>query len=268
MVSIILASMLFGCFTLAGARFLFRRVRQFLRWRRDTLMRPWKQLLLILPPLALSLVIFGGPLLAVPEKCPAQRGDLHTVTAPVNTVQEYETHQATGRSIRIVKRYYIYPEGYDGSLYVPDNFRFDQEDFLRWAGSEEITFLYARTGGRLTVYQIQRGNTVFLDYASTRERLMVTFLTDLLMMLAALLFGLGGSVYLPEFLSPKDKSKRTERILGLIFAALFAAAIVLLYGLIESQPKITETSADNGIRSEICVAVPFTLSEKRAKPLL
>lgn len=260
MVSIILAAVLFGGITLAGVRFLFRHVRQFFRWRRDTLMRPWQQLLLILPPLALSLVVFGGPLSAVPEEYPAQLGDLQEVTAPVDMVREYETHQATGRSIRIVKRYYIYLEGYEGSLYIPDEFRFDQEDFLRWAGSEEVTFLYARTDGRLTIYQIQRGDQVFLDYARARERLTVTFLADLLMMLAALLFGLGGSIYLPEFLSPKDRSKRTERILGLIFAALLVTVIVLLYGLLNSQPKITESFADtSGLLTEkACLLEDFS----------
>lgn len=242
MARIIIVTVIFGGFALAGAVLLFRRVRRYFRWRKSTLMSPEKQLLLMLPGLVLSLVLLGGPLLTVPEKCPAQRGELEGVTAPVDMVRQYETHHVSGRSVQIVRNYYIYLEGRDGSLYVPNNFRFDQDAFLRWAGSEQVTFLYASTGGRLTVYQIQRGDGVFLSYFKARECLTVTFLSDLFIWLAVLLFGLGGSVYLPEFLSHRDKQVREQRILGLIFMVLLLVVIVLCTYL-AGRPKITETHA-------------------------
>lgn len=127
-------------------------------------------------------------------------------------------------------------------LYVPDNFSFDWDAFLHWAGPEKVTFLYARTAGRLTVYQIQQGDRVFLGYSQAWERLMTTFLSDFLMWLTLLLFGLGGSVYLPEYLSPDDKTKRNKRILGLAFAALALEAFVVLNHL-ASRPEIAKTYA-------------------------
>lgn len=242
MARIIIVTMIFGGFALAGAVFLFRRVRRCLRWRKNTFMPLGKQMFLMLPGVVLSLVLFGGPLLTVPEKCPVKRSGLKEVTAPVDMVRQYETHQLSGRSVQIVRNYYIYLEGRDGSLYVPNNFRFDQDAFLCWAGSEQATFLYAGTGGRLTVYQIQRGDEVFLSYSKARECLTVTFLSDLLIGLAALLFGLGGSVYLPEFLNHRDKQVWEQRILGLVFVALLLVVIVLCTYL-AGRPKITETHA-------------------------
>lgn len=242
MVRIIIVTVTFGGFALAGTVFLFRRVRRYFRWRKNTSLAPEKHLLLMLPALVLSFVLFGGPLLTVPEKYPAHRGELKEVTAPVDVVRQYETHQMSGRSVQIVRNYRIYLEESDGSLYVPNNFRFDQDAFLRWAGSEQVTFLYASTGGRLTVYQIQRGDGVFLAYSKARECLTVTLLSDLFIWLAALLFGLGGSVYLPEFLNHRDKKVREQRILGLVFMVVLLVVIVLC-GYLASRPKITETHA-------------------------
>lgn len=242
MARIIIVTVIFGGFALAGTVFLFRRVRRYLRWRKSASMSPEKQLFLMLPGLVLSFILLGGPLLTVPEKCPAQRGELEEVTAPVDMVRQYETHQVSGRSVQVVRNYYIYLEGRDGSLYVPNNFRFDQDAFLCWAGSEQVTFLYASTGGRLTVYQIQRGDGVFLSYSKARECLTLTFLSDLFIWLAVLLFSLGGSAYLPEFLSHRDKQVREQRILELVFVALLVVVIVLCTYL-ASRPKITETHA-------------------------
>jgi hypothetical protein len=240
---IIIIVLLWGTFDLAGLSFLIKRLRRFLRWHRETLTPTYKQMLLLLPALALSILIFGQALVRTAKEVPAEWADLKTITAPVESVREYESHQVSGRSIQIVKRYYIYLEGYSGSLHVPNNFRFDQDAFLAWAGPEEITFYYARTGGRLVAYQIQRGDDeVFLDFQWANEQLTVTFLSHLLTMLAVLLFALGGSFTLPEFLHTKDRAVRHERRAALAFIALL---VVLLIGVrFVSKPTVTDTPAD------------------------
>lgn len=262
MARIIIATMLFGGFSLAAAGFFFRRVYRYFQWRKKTSMPLWVQLILILLPMTLTLVVFGRPLLKVPAECPVSRSELKEITAPVDYVQEHESHQTTKQSVRIVKRYCIYLQGYSQYLYIPDNFRFDQDAFLCWAGPDEITFLYARTGGRFTVYQIQRGAQVFLDYSHTHEMLTTTFLTDLFALLTMLLLGLGGSVYLPEYLSPHDKAKRGQRILGLVFMALMLMTLVFLT-ILSRQPKVTETPADTSDLLVVTVEEGVTLTLPR-----
>lgn len=262
MARIIIATMLFGGFSLAAVVFFFRRVYRYFQWRKKTSMPLWGQLILILLPMTLTLMVFGQPLLEVPAECPVPLNELKEITAPVDYVQERESHQASGRSVRVVKRYRIYLEGCSDYLYIPDNFRFDQDAFLHWAGPEEITFLYARTGGRFTVYQIQRGTNVFLDYSHTHEMLTTTFLTDLFANLTMLLLGLGGSVYLPEFLSPRDKAKRGERILYLVFAASVLVLFVFLSNLV-GQPKVTESPADTSDLLVVTVEEGVTLTLPR-----
>lgn len=262
MVRITIVSVLWGAFVLAGLRFLIRRIGRFFRWRRETLLPTWKQLLLLLPALALSVLIFGQALLRAADEVPASYAELKTITAPVESIREYESHQVSGRSVQIVKRYYIYLKGYSGSLHVPHNFRFDQDAFLAWAGPEEITFLYARTGGKLVAYQIQRGeDEVFLDFQWADEQLTVTFLTHLLTMLALLLFALGGSLTLPEFLHPKDRAVKRERQAALCFIALLT---VLLIGTgIVSKPTVTDTPADTAPLLEEVVAYNLSVTLPR-----
>ena len=262
MARIIIATTLFGGFSLVAAGFFFRRVYRYFQWRKKTSMPLWGQLILILLPMTLTLVVFGQPLLKVPAECPVPLSELKEITAPVDYVQERESHQASGRSVRVVKRYRIYLEGCSDYLYIPDNFRFDQDAFLHWAGPEEITFLYARTGGRFIVYQIQRGTNVFLSYSHTHEMLTTTFLTDLFANLTMLLLGLGGSVYLPEFLSPRDKAKRGERILFLVFAASALVLFVFLSNLV-GQPKVTESPADTSDLLAVTVEEGVTLTLPR-----
>lgn len=114
MFSIIVAAVIFGGFTLAGAKVLLHRVRRYLRWRRETSMAPWKRGVLILFPLVLALAVFGRPLLAAPSEYPAQRSQLREITAPVEMAWEYQSQRATGRSIQAVKEYRIYLEDHDG----------------------------------------------------------------------------------------------------------------------------------------------------------
>ena len=92
-------------------------------------------------------------------------------------------------------------------------------------------------------YQIQRGDDeVFLDFQWANEQLTVTFLSHLLTMLAVLLFALGGSFTLPEFLHTKDRAVRHERRAALAFIALL---VVLLIGVrFVSKPTVTDTPAD------------------------
>lgn len=253
-------ALLWGAFALAGLRFLVKRLRGFLRWRRETLTPTWKQMLLLLPVLALSVLIFGQALVRAAKEVPASWEDLQSITAPVASVREYESHQMSGRSIQIVKRYYIYLEGYSGSLHVPHNFRFDQDAFLSWAGPEEITFYYARTGDHLIAYQIQRGeDEVFLDFQWADEQLTVTFLTHLLTMLAALLFALGGSFALPAFLHTKDKAAKHERRVTLAFIALLV--VLWLCADLIRKPTVTDTPADTAPQLEeiVCYNVSVTL---------
>ena len=149
-------------------------LRKYLRWRRDTPISGGKQACIILPPVLLILALFLPMLARLPEELPASREELKELTAQVDAVRQYEyTRRRGGRyaSIYYEYRHYISLKGYTGSLLVPENFGFDQEEFLDWAGTDPVTFRYALTGGRATVYEIQGADGfLFLDYSSSRGR--------------------------------------------------------------------------------------------------
>ena len=239
-------------------------LRKYLRWRRNTPISGGKQACIILPPVLLILALFLPMLARLPEELPASREELKELTAQVDAVRQYEyTRRRGGRyaSIYYEYRHYISLKGYTGSLLVPENFGFDQEEFLDWAGTDPVTFRYALTGGRATVYEIQGADgSLFLDYSSSRGRLLRGVEHELVILLSgAFLLG-AGAVYLPAYLYPPggDSRKwwRKLGLLGLVCVAVFG--IDSLRG-----PKVTDTPAGGPppVVAEVTAGVRFTLPQ-------
>ena len=88
---------------------------------------------------------------------------------------------------------------------MPENFGFDQDEFLAWAGLEPVTFLYNSNSGRSVPYVIQNASGArFLDYEFTSGRLWSGAMYRLVTALSALLFLGAGAVYLPAWLDRKS----------------------------------------------------------------
>lgn len=155
----LLSALFWGFLALLALGFLLWRFHRFLKWRRKTTLSLRDQLVILLPLLALALALTIPLLPAVFSTWPAKYAELKELTAPVESVQADSRTSSAGRGGRLETRtsYHVFFQGYEGFLCVPDGLRFCQEDFLQWAGSEEVTFLYANTGGKYTVYQIQKG---------------------------------------------------------------------------------------------------------------
>ena len=217
--------------------------RKYLRWRKDAPISRGKRACIILPPVLLILSLFLPMLARLPGALPAPREELKELTAQVESIRQYEYKRQRGRYGGITREYrhYISLQGYTGSLLVPENFGFHQEEFLNWAGTEAVTFRYALTGGHTTVYEVQRGDgSLFLDYDRSRGRLMRSAEHDLILLLSGMLLLGAGAVYLPAYLYPPGGDSRKQwRNLGLL------GLVVLVVITVEAfrSPKVTDTPA-------------------------
>ena len=242
---VLLLVFLWGGLLAASIRFLYRRARRFFQWRKDTPVPRWKRLMILLPPVCLVLAAAIRLLPQLPGYCPARRDELRTLTAPVESVREYKSSQVSGRSVQTVKQYRVYVKGYSGAFYLPDNFRFDKEAFLRWAGAREITFYYARVGPNPVPYQIERlDGSVFLHYDTAYERLSLTFVTRALTWPAFLCFLLGGAFSLPGYLCVQNKPERRERI-AIVGFVLVTLTLLFAIARVMGRSKITDTPAES-----------------------
>ena len=155
--------------------------------------------MILLPLAALSLALTLPMLSAVFSSWPAGRAGLKELTAPVESVEASQRTFTTGRGGQRQTRtaYRVFFQGYKGFLSIPENVRFNQEAFLQWAGSDDVTFLYANTGGKYTIYQIQKGDQdVFLSCNKTLDSLLASFFSHLFISLSLLFFALGCSIWL------------------------------------------------------------------------
>lgn len=195
----LLSAMLWGFASLLAAGFLLWRILRFLKWRKETALSPRDQLMILLPLAALSLALTLPMLSAVFNSWPAGRTELKELTAPVESVEASQRTFTTGRGGQRQTRtsYRVFFQGYKGFLSIPENVRFNQEAFLQWAGSDDVTFLYANTGGKYTIYQIQKGDQdVFLSRNKTLDSLLASFFSHLFISLSLLFFALGCSIWL------------------------------------------------------------------------
>lgn len=206
-----LSALFWGFLALLALGFLLWRFHRFLKWRRKTTLSLRDQLVILLPLLALTLAFTIPMLPAVFSTWPAKYAELKELTAPVESVQADSRTSSAGRGGRLETRtsYHVFFQGYEGFLCVPDGLRFRQEDFLRWAGSEEVTFLYANTGGKYTVYQIQKGSQdVFLHYREALDPLLSFCFFSLFFTLSIEFLALGCSVGLVVRIFPTEPKKR------------------------------------------------------------
>lgn len=239
-------------------------LRKYLRWRKDAPISGRKQMCIILPPVLLILSLFLPMLAQLPGQLPAPREELEELTAQVDAVRQYEYKRRRGgryAGIYYEYRHYISLKGYTGSLLVPENFGFDQEEFLDWAGTDPVTFRYALTGGRTTVYEIQGADgSLFLDYSSSRGRLLRLAEHDLVISLSGVFLLGAGAVYLPAYLYPPGGNSRKRwqnlGLLGLVCLVVFTVDSL-------RKPRVTDTPAGGPppVVVEASAGVRFTLPQ-------
>lgn len=236
-------------------------LKNLLRWRKKVHLSNLRLWLALLPPLAVIGALAVPSFVRVPDRLPAAREKLFEVSAPVESVREYMTRVSQGRGgPRRVYRYYISLEGYEGSLYIPKEYNFDQDAFLRWAGPDKVTFRYARMEGRNTVYAIEKPDcSAFLEYDTAAEQLRVAAVDGLITAIVFVLFFAALALRLPEFLYQNGK-RELARWMAVVFGG--AGLFLLLVGLSRlSKPTVTETPADTSpqITVEIAEGVAVTL---------
>lgn len=232
-----------GIFVLMGARFLWTSFRNCLQWLQGPPAAIWKRLLVLLPLLALSLTVFGRMFSETPDAFPARETELQQRTARAVSVRQSDTELPSGRSTAIVKRYWIYLEGYDDPLYISEAFRFDPEAFLDWAGQAEAAFRYAYTDGHLLVYEIRRGDEFFLEYAQAYEQQLCAFIRRCFMSLALLLVSVGASCKLAVYLCPPEREARWKHGMFVFAAVPLLVLTFLLWGRTVT-PEVSDIPAD------------------------
>ena len=222
-------------------------LKKYLFWRRKTPVSPGRQFVLILLPSLLTAVFLFPTFFQAFKNLPVPYSELKEATATVESIKQltYRRTQSRYGGVRREHHYNIYLEGLTGYLRVPENFGFDQDEFLAWAGLEPVTFLYNSNSGRSVPYVIQNASGArFLDYEFTSGRLWSGAMYRLVTALSALLFLGAGAVYLPAWLYPLEskgqvgKSKKLE----LAFRAALVATL-LVVGYFTSQPEVTQTPA-------------------------
>lgn len=242
-------------------------LKKYLFWRKRTPISPRRQFVLILLPSLLTALFLGPTLLQIPKDLPVPYGELKEVTAPVESVKQltYRRMQSRYGGVRREYRYNIYLEGRTGYLRIPENFKFDQEDFLAWAGLEPVTFFYSSSSGRSIPYIIQNASGArFLDYEFTSGQLFSLAMNRLITALSAFLILGAGAVYLPAWLYPlKDKGKLGwSRKLDLaVLSVLIAAFVAISY--LNNKPEITQTPAGGPppVVAEVSEAIRITLPQ-------
>lgn len=250
--------LIFGGWT---AGIFINNLKTLLQWRKKARPSNLRLLAALLPPLAVVMALAVPSLVRFPERLPAAREELFEASAPVESVREYMTKQPQTRGgPRKVYRYYISLEGYEGSLYVPKEYRFDQDAFLRWAGPDEVTFRYARTDGRSTVYVIEKADgSVFLDYDFAAGQLQISAVDGLITTIVFILFFAAVCLRFPEFVY-QDRKGELARWMAVVFGGV--GLVLLLVGLSYlMEPTITDTPADASplITVEITENVRVTL---------
>ena len=221
-------------------------LKKYLLWRQKTPVSPRRQFVLILLPSLLIAFFLCPTLVQTFKDLPVPRGQLKEITAPVESVRQltYRRTQSRYGGARLEHRYNIYLEDHSGYLRIPENFRFDQEGFLAWAGPEPVTFLYSSDSGRSIPYIIQNASGCFWDYEFAAGQLWHSVMYHLITALSALLFLGAGAVYLPAWLYPlkargrADKSKKRELAVLFLFIA-----VLLAITFVQSRPQVTETPA-------------------------
>lgn len=222
-------------------------LKKYLFWRKKTPVSPRRQLILILLP-SLLIALFLWPTLSqIPRDLPVPRDELKEVTAPVESVKQltYRRMQSRYGGVRREYRYNICLKGYSGYLRIPENFKFDQEDFLAWAGLEPVTFFYSSNSGRSIPYVIQNASGArFLNYEFASGQLFYLAMNRLINALSALLLLGAGAVYLPAWLYPlQDRGKLGwSRKLDLAVLSVLMIAFVVT-GYFINKPEVTETPA-------------------------
>lgn len=220
-------------------------LKKYLFWRRKTPVSPGKQFILILLPSLLIALFLFPTFLQTFQDLPVPYGELKEVTAPVESVKQLTYRRMQGRygGVRREYRYNIYLEGLSGCLRVPENFKFDQEDFLAWAGREPVTFLYSSNSGRSIPYVIQNASgALFWDYQFASGQLWSGAVYHLIMALSALLFLGAGAVYLPAWLYPLEAKGKASKKLNLAILSM----LIVTYAAVSyftGQPEVTETPA-------------------------
>ena len=229
-------------------------LKKYLFWRRKTPISPGRQLVLILLPSLLTAVFLFPTFFQAFKNLPVPYGELKEATAPVESIKKltYRRTQSRYGGVRREHHYNIYLEGLTGYLRVPENFGFDQDEFLAWAGLEPVTFLYNSNSGRSIPYVIQNASgALFLDYEFTSGRLWSGAMYRLVTALSALLFLGAGAVYLPAWLYPLESKGKVGKSKKLAMAFLSALAITLLVvGYFTSQPEATQTPASGPEKTE------------------
>lgn len=219
-------------------------LKTLLDWRKRTRISALRLWLALLPPLAVAGALAVPAFIRFPEQLPAAREELFEVSAPVESVREYMTRVPQGRSgTRTVYRYYISLKGYEGSLYIPKEYNFDQDAFLRWAGPDVVTFRYARMDGRNTVYAMEKADgSIFLEYGAATEWLRAAALDGLAAGIVFVLLFSAISFRLPMFLY-QDGKWELARWAAVICGGV--GLVLLFVGLSYlAKPTVTETPAD------------------------
>ena len=222
-------------------------LKKYLFWRRKTPVSPGRQFVLILLPSLLTAVFLIPTFFQAFKNLPVPYSELKEATATVESIKQltYRRTQSRYGGVRREHHYNIYLEGLTGYLRVPENFGFDQDEFLAWAGLEPVTFLYNSNSGRSVPYVIQNASGArFLDYEFTSGRLWSGAMYRLVTALSALLFLGAGAVYLPAWLYPlesKGKVGKSKKLELAFLAALVATLLVV--GYFTSQPEATQTPA-------------------------
>lgn len=202
---------------LCAACFLLYKVKKTIKWwKREQPSRILRFFTILLP--CLFTLFWVPPMVGTfLDHLPVPEEELSSVSAPVDTVHQYEHRNHSRYSVYFTYTYNLSIKDHKGVLRIPKKIPFDQEDFLNWAGEETLTFRYATVANKSTVYEIEQPDKgCYMTYADSAALLKEDAWGNFLLRLSVFLVATGALCVTPAWLTINSIKERKYRRIALL----------------------------------------------------